>query len=78
MTEDGWRGWWGDEPPFGTPVIVLTHHEREPLAFDNGTVFHFLDADPAEALGVATEMAGAWTCASAGARRACGSSWPRT
>jgi dihydrofolate reductase len=23
-------GWWGDEPPFGVPVFVLTHHAREP------------------------------------------------
>lgn len=56
-TEDDWRGWWGDEPPFGTPVFVLTHHEREPLAFDNGTTFHFLDATPAEALHIASEAA---------------------
>ena len=21
-----WRGWWGDDPPFHTPVFVLTHH----------------------------------------------------
>ena len=21
-----WKGWWGDEPPFHTPVFVLTHH----------------------------------------------------
>ncbi|PWH05043.1 DNA-binding protein [Brachybacterium endophyticum] len=56
-TEDGWRGWWGEEPPFRTPVIVLTHHEREPIAFDNGTVFHFLDASPQEALRRARELA---------------------
>lgn len=56
-TDDGWRGWWGEEPPFRTPVIVLTHHEREPLEFDNGTVFHFLDADPAAALQRARELA---------------------
>jgi hypothetical protein len=23
-----WQGWWGDNPPFHTPVFVLTHHER--------------------------------------------------
>jgi dihydrofolate reductase len=56
-TDDGWRGWWGEEPPFRTPVIVLTHHERAPLAFDNGTVFHFLDASPQEALERAHELA---------------------
>src|ERR1700712_1802743 len=26
-----WQGWWGDEPPFHTPVIVLTHHPRPDL-----------------------------------------------
>lgn len=34
-------GWWGDEPPFGTPVFVVTHHEREPLALGR-TTFHFV------------------------------------
>lgn len=57
-TDDGWIGWWGDEPPFATPVFVLTHHERAPIAFDNGTVFHFVDADPAHALRLAVEAAG--------------------
>ena len=56
-SDDGWRGWWGDTPPFETPVIVLTHYERDPIEFDNGTVFHFLDADPATALRHAQELA---------------------
>lgn len=55
--DDGWRGWWEDEPPFQTPVIVLTHHEREPITFDNGTVFHFVDASPAKALELALDFA---------------------
>lgn len=45
-----WRGWWGDEPPFRIPVFVLTHTPRASIAFDNGTVFHFLTATPREAL----------------------------
>lgn len=53
-----WRGWWGDEPPFKTPVVVLSHHPRDPIHFDNGTCFHFLDAAPAEALEFATELSG--------------------
>ncbi|EDY42792.1 riboflavin biosynthesis protein RibD domain-containing protein [Streptomyces sp. SPB074] len=57
-TDDGWRGWWGEEPPFGTPVVVLTHHPREPLHFGNGTSFHFLDASPKEALDHARDLAG--------------------
>lgn len=56
-TDDGWRGWWGDEPPFRTPVVVLTHHPREPMEFSNGTSFHFIDATPVEALARARELA---------------------
>ncbi len=55
-TDDGWIGWWGEEPPFHTPVIVLTHHEREPLEVGE-TTFHFLDASPAVALERALELA---------------------
>jgi len=54
-----WRGWWGDEPPFGVPVYVLTHRLPRPsIAFENGTVFHFLAATPREALDLALEAAG--------------------
>lgn len=44
-----WQGWWGDSPPFHTPVFVLTHHERPSFTLDD-TTFHFLDAEPREAL----------------------------
>ena len=57
-TDEEWRGWWGEEPPFHTPVLVLTHHPRPSLEMAGGTTFHFLDADPAEALAVAREAAG--------------------
>jgi dihydrofolate reductase len=53
-----WRGWWGPNPPFHTPTFVLTHHAHEPIEMEGGTTFHFLDADPAEALRVAREAAG--------------------
>ena len=53
-----WRGWWGPNPPFHTPTYVLTHRPRPPLEMEGGTTFHFLDASPAEALGVALEAAG--------------------
>ena len=36
------RGWWGDDPPFHTPVFVLTHHAREPLPMEGGTTFNFV------------------------------------
>lgn len=45
-----WRGWWGEEPPFRCPVLVLTHSDRTPIAFDNGTSFQFIAASPHEAL----------------------------
>ena len=53
-----WRGWWGENPPFHTPVIVLTHHPREPLVMDGGNTFYFVDAEPAEALERARSLAG--------------------
>jgi dihydrofolate reductase len=40
--DDGWKGWWGDEPPYHTPVFVLTHHRRPPLTMKGGTVFRFV------------------------------------
>ena len=53
-----WKGWWGPNPPFHTPVFVLTHHPRPPIEMEGGTTFHFLDASPAEALETAREAAG--------------------
>ena len=52
-----WRGWWGEEPPFHTPVVVLTHRPRPPLELTE-TTFHFVDATPAEALALARDLAG--------------------
>jgi len=40
--DDSWKGWWGDEPPYRTPVFVLTHHAREPLVMAGGTEFRFV------------------------------------
>ncbi|MGL5828986.1 MAG: dihydrofolate reductase family protein [Angustibacter sp.] len=53
-----WRGWWGDNPVFHTPVVVLSHHPRPILELNGGTSFHFVNADPASALGYARELAG--------------------
>lgn len=41
-TDDGWKGWWGDNPPYHVPVFVLTHHARAPLTMEGGTTFHFV------------------------------------
>jgi dihydrofolate reductase len=40
--DEGWKGWWGDEPPYHTPVFVLTHHARPPLRMAGGTEFRFV------------------------------------
>lgn len=56
--DDDWKGWWGDTPPFHTPVVVLTHHPRPPLEMEGGTTFHFLNGEPADALALARELAG--------------------
>ena len=48
--DPNWKGWWGDEPPFGCPVFVLTHREKASIEMAGGTTFHFLSATPAEAL----------------------------
>jgi dihydrofolate reductase len=56
--EDPWTGWWGEEPPFHTPVFVLTHHDREPLEMEGGTTFHFVTDGIESALERATAAAG--------------------
>lgn len=54
-----WRGWWGEEPPFGYPVLVLTHGpDREPIEFPDGTRFLFRSGDPRTLLAEAREAAG--------------------
>ena len=40
--DESWKGWWGDEPPYHTPVFVLTHHPRSTLDMAGGTEFHFI------------------------------------
>lgn len=52
-----WQGWWGEEPPFLCPVLVLTNTARPPLTFSNGTTFEFLSASPREALDRALAVA---------------------
>lgn len=55
--EDPWTGWWGETPPFGHPVFVVTHHPRDPLELE-GTTFHFVTGGIEEALDRAQEAAG--------------------
>jgi dihydrofolate reductase len=55
--DDSWKGWWGDTPPYHTPVFVLTHHPRAPLAMNGGTTFHFVTDGIEQALSRAREAA---------------------
>jgi dihydrofolate reductase len=57
--DESWRGWWGEEPPYHTPVFVLTHHARAPLQMAGGTEFHFVTAGIEAALEQAQAAAGA-------------------
>lgn len=56
--DDSWRGWWGKNPPYHTPVFVLTHHTRSPLEMEGGTVFHFVTDGIEAALERARDAAG--------------------
>jgi dihydrofolate reductase len=49
-TDDGWKGWWGPNPPYHAPTFVLTHHPRDPIPMDGGTTFHFVTDGIDEAL----------------------------
>ncbi|MCX5068915.1 dihydrofolate reductase family protein [Micromonospora lupini] len=56
--DESWQGWWGDDPPFHTPVFVLSHHPREPLVMRGGTEFRFVTDGIDSALRQAREAAG--------------------
>jgi dihydrofolate reductase len=55
----GWKGWWGDNPPYHVPVFILTHHARPSITMEGGTTFHFVTGGIHEALDRAREVAGA-------------------
>lgn len=56
--DESWKGWWGDEPPYHTPVFVLTNHAREPLPMQGGTEFRFVTGGIESALEQAKAAAG--------------------
>ncbi|PWT92366.1 MAG: deaminase [Acidobacteria bacterium] len=56
--DESWKGWWGEEPPYHTPVFVLTHHSRVPLKMKGGTEFRFVTEGIESALQQAREAAG--------------------
>lgn len=55
---DGWNGWWGNNPPYHVPVFVLTSHARAPITMEGGTTFHFVTDGIRSALDRAKEAAG--------------------
>jgi dihydrofolate reductase len=63
---EGWRGWWGVEPPYHAPVFVLTHHPRPSLVMDGGTTFYFVEDGIEPALARAREAAAGKDVAVAG------------
>lgn len=56
--DDGWKGWWGENPPYHVPTFVLTHHPRPSIRMEGGTTFHFVTDGIHAALQRAREAAG--------------------
>jgi dihydrofolate reductase len=54
----GWKGWWGDNPPYHAPTFILTHHARAPIVMEGGTTFHFVTDGIEAALARAKAAAG--------------------
>ena len=71
-----WKGAWGRNPPFHTPVFVLTHHTRPSIEMEGGTTFHFIDASPARRAKRPVRPRPVRTCASAEAPPSSASSLP--
>jgi dihydrofolate reductase len=49
---------WGDPPPFGMPVFIVTHEAREPLPMQGGTTYTFVTKGIEAALELARAAAG--------------------
>jgi dihydrofolate reductase len=49
---------WGDPPPFGMPVFVLTHEPRDPMPMQGGTTYTFVSTGVDDALEQAKAAAG--------------------
>lgn len=55
---EDWKGWWGPNPPYHSPVFILTHHKRKSIEMEGGTVFHFVTDGIESALRQAQQAAG--------------------
>jgi dihydrofolate reductase len=68
-SDEAWDGWWGDDPPFHTPVFIVTHHAREPVTKKGGTTFVFVTDGIESALEQARAAAGGKDVALGGGAR---------
>ena len=68
--EPPWQGWWGENPPYHTPVFILTHHPRDPLVMQGDTTFHFVTDGIESALAQARQAAAGKDVALIGGARA--------
>ena len=57
-TDNEWKGWWGDNPPYHVPVFILTRYARPPIEMAGGTTFYFVTGGVHEALAQAKAAAG--------------------
>ena len=57
-TDDGWKGWWDENPPYHAPTFILTHYPRDPIVMEGGTTFYFVTEGIEVALERAQEAAG--------------------
>jgi dihydrofolate reductase len=57
-SDEEWKGWWGPNPPYHSPVFILSHHARKPIEMEGGTTFHFVTDGIESALKQAREAAG--------------------
>jgi len=57
-SDESWKGWWGDNPPYHAPTFILTHHAREPIVMEGGTTFYFVTDGIHAALERARDAAG--------------------
>jgi len=55
--DEDWKGWWAPNPPFHSPVFVMTQYPRAKLPMEGGTVFEFVSGEPQDILARAREAA---------------------
>ena len=55
--DEVWKGWWGANPPYHTPVFILSHYPRPSITMEGDTTFHFVTDGIHAALRRATEAA---------------------